>query len=179
MRAVFFGRDIRVPIATLVLGVSLFLISETASASDIRGTISSTLTITNDSQLVGNVTCSVTGAPCIAFGASGISLKLNGFSITGQADPVTACSGGQTGGEVGINVAGLRGVIIQGPGVVQRFRAHGIRITEGSSRVFVTQVTVSTNCMSGIIVTLGASDNELEGNTSVRNGNGSLPCGGI
>jgi len=104
---------------------------------------------------------------------------LNGFSITGQADPVTACSGSQVAGEVGIDIAGMRGVILQGPGIVQRFRAHGIRLAGGSSRVLVTQVTASTNCMSGLFVTTGSSDNELEANISVRNGNVANPCGGI
>jgi hypothetical protein len=37
------------------------------------------LTITENSQLVGDVTCTVTGAPCITFGAPGIALKLNGL----------------------------------------------------------------------------------------------------
>jgi hypothetical protein len=82
LRAVFCGGDIRVPTATLVLGVSL---RDGLRLGHSRH-LSSTLTIKNDSQHVGNVTCSVTGAPCIAFGASGISLKLNGFSITAQAD---------------------------------------------------------------------------------------------
>ena len=171
-------RNIRVRIATLVFGVSLVLISGTASASDIRGTISSTLTITDNSQLVGNVTCTVTGAPCIAFGAPGIALKLNGFSLTGQGDAVTGCAGGQVAGESGIVVNGLRGVVIQGPGIVQRFRFEGIQIIGGSSRVLVTMVTASTNCRSGIFVG-ASSDNDIEANTSIRNGNGSNPCGGI
>lgn len=173
-------RNIRVPITTLVLGVSLFLIAGTASATDIRGTVSSTLTIMDDSQLVGNVTCTVTGAPCIDFGASGIALRLNGFSITGQANPVTGCSGGATGGEHGIRVNGRRGAVIQGPGVVQRFRAAGVFVTAGSSRVLVTLVTASTNCTSGILVG-NSSDNEFDSNISVRNGNSAVGtnCGGI
>lgn len=172
-------RSVRAPIATLMFGVSLVLMAGTASATDISGTISSTLTITEDSQLVGNVTCTVTGAACISFGSSGVTLRLNGFSMTGQADPSTACSGGQTAGEHGILVNGLRSVVIQGPGIVQRFRAQGIILTGASSRVLVTQVTVSTNCMSGIFVTMASSDNELEANISVRNGNATAACGGI
>ena len=171
-------RNRRASIATLVSGVSLVLIAGTASASDIRGTISSTLTITDDSQLVGNVTCSVTGAPCISFGAPGISLKLNGFSMTGQGDPVTGCASTQVAGESGILVNGMRGVVIQGPGVIQRFRFEGIQILGGSSRVLVRLVTASTNCRSGIFVG-ASSDNDIEENTSIRNGNGTNPCGGI
>jgi hypothetical protein len=162
----------------MVFGASLVLMGRTASGADISGTISSTLTITEDSQLVGNVTCTVTGAPCITFAASGVTLKLNGFSITGQADPVTACSSSSTAGEHGILISGQRGVVIRGPGIVQRFRTQGIIITGGSSRVLVTQVTASTNCASGLFVS-NASDNELETNISVRNGSPTAACGGI
>ena len=108
----------------------------------------------------------------------GIALKLNGFSITGQADAVTGCAGGQVANESGILVNGMRGAVIQGPGIVQRFRMEGIQISGGSSRVLVTQVTASTNCRSGIFVN-ASSDNDIEANTSVRNGNGTSPCGGI
>jgi parallel beta-helix repeat protein len=157
----------------------LVLAAGTVFAADIKGTISSTVTITETSQLVGDVTCNVAGTACIAFGAPGIALKLNGFTITGQANALTGCAGSQVAGEHGILINGLRGAVIQGPGIVQRFRAHGIIITGASSRVLVTHVTTTTNCMAGIIVTGASSDNDLEGNTAVSNGNSSAPCGGI
>jgi parallel beta-helix repeat protein len=47
-----------------------------------------------------------------------------------------------------------------------------------SSGVTVTGITASTNCFSGIFMS-GGSDNILDGNISVRNGNLSNPCGGI
>lgn len=165
-------------LATIVFGLGALLIDTTASATDIRGTISSTLTITDDSQLVGNVTCTVTGAACISFGASGITLRLNGFSITGQADPIAACTGTSNFNEVGILLNGVRGAVIQGPGVVRQLRGAGIYLIGGSSRVRVTLVTVSTNCTSGILVG-HSTDNELEANISVRNGSNMFPCGGI
>jgi hypothetical protein len=162
-----------------VLGAAvLLLLTGTASAADIRGTISTTLVMTEDSQLVGDVTCTVTGAPCISFGASGIALKLNGFTLTGLANPVTGCSGtNNTVVESGIDVSNQRGAIIQGPGVVQRFRSSGVRLNM-STRVMVTLVTASTNCMTGIWV-IGGSDHEIVNNTLSRNGNVTLPCGGI
>jgi len=160
------------------LGVVL-LLTGTASAADIRGTISSTLVITEDSQLVGDVTCTVTGASCIMFGASGISLKLNGFTLTGRADPIRACGGAETADEDGLLVQGMVGIVVQGPGIVQRFRGMGINIRRGSRRVLVTQITASTNCMSGIFVS-ATTDSEIEGNISVRNASTtSFPCGGI
>lgn len=164
-------------VCVLLAGLAV-LLSAGAFAAEIRGTISSTLTITEDSELVGDVTCTMTGTPCITFGGSGLTLKLNGFSMTGQADAATGCNGGSTGGESGILINGQRGNIVQGPGVVQRFRAHGIQIAGGSSRILVTVVTASTNCLAGIFLT-GSSENELEGNISVRNGNATNPCGGI
>jgi hypothetical protein len=132
---------VKAPLVGLFLSVAGFLSGGIASAADIRGTISTTLTITEDSQLVGDVTCTMTGTPCIAFGASGVTLNLNNFSMTGQADPTTGCSGGQTANEVGILINGGRGNIIQGPGVVQRVRASGITISGGSSLVLVKLVT--------------------------------------
>lgn len=161
-----------------VMGAVVLLFAEAASAADIRGTISTTLVITEDSQLVGDVTCTVTGAPCISFGASGIALRLNGFTLRGLANPVTACLGSNnTTLESGIDVSNQRGVVIQGPGVVERFRSSAIRVNT-SERVLVTLVTASTNCMAGIWVIAG-SDNEIVNNTFSRNGNVTLPCGGI
>jgi hypothetical protein len=162
--------------ATVVAAV--LAVTGTASAADIRGTISTTLVITEDSQFVGDVTCTVTGAPCIAFGASGIALRLNGFTLTGLANPVTACSGSNnTTLESGIDISNQRGAVIQGPGVIQGFRSSGIRLNM-STRVLVSLVTASTNCMAGIWVIAG-SDNEIVNNTFSRNGNVTLPCGGI
>jgi hypothetical protein len=145
----------------------------------LSGTISSTLSLAGDARLVGDVTCMVpAGTPCIRITAPGVTLRLNGFSITGQVDPLLGCSGGFTVTEHGIQVSGQRAVDIRGPGVVQRFRGAGIRIDGGSTRVLVRQVTADTNCTSGIWVA-GGGDHDFEANTAVRNGNTTLPCGGI
>src|SRR5438105_2849750 len=45
---------------------------------------------------------------------------------------------------------------MQGPGIVQRFRADGIILLNTASSL-VTRVTASTNCQSGILVS-GSSD---------------------
>jgi hypothetical protein len=146
-------------------------------AADISGTVSTTLTITENSRLVSDVACTVNGAPCITFGASGLTLDLNGFSITGQGDPVTGCVGNGTAGEFGIDVNGLSNVVIRGLGLVQQFRNNGIRLNN-STGVTVSGVTASTNCFSGIIL-IGGSGHLLENNVTVRNGNPANPCGGI
>jgi hypothetical protein len=98
-------------------------------AAQISGTITTTMAITEDSQLVGDVTCTVTGAPCLDIAASNVTLDLNGFSMTGQAAPQTGCEGSSnSGAEQGIRILGQTGVTIRGPGIVQQFRVHGIVI---------------------------------------------------
>ncbi len=163
------------------LGV-LFVCAGSACATDISGTITTTLTVMDNSKLVGDVTCTVTGAPCLSIGAPNVTLDLNGFTMTGQADAQTACSGAPstfvpTALEDGIDLNAQTDVAIRGPGVIQQFRGPGIFLNN-SRRVTVTGVTTSTNCLSGILVG-GGSDNEISGNNSVANGNGTFPCGGI
>jgi hypothetical protein len=121
--------------ARFVSGSFALWICVVAAARDVRGTISSTLTITEDSQLVGDVTCALSGAPCIQINASSVTLKLNGFTITGEADPETACGGGQiteSGAISAIMVAGQTDVTIEGPGVIRRSRGFGIVIGTNS-----------------------------------------------
>jgi hypothetical protein len=157
--------------------LALFACAVTANATDISGTIGTTLTIMDNSRLVGDVTCTVTGAPCIAFGVSGLTLDLNGYSITGLGDPQTGCAGTSVGSETGILVSNLNNIVIRGLGMVQQFRNFGIQLLS-STGVTVTDVTSSTNCVSGIIVS-GGSNNLLENNVSVRNGFLGNACGGI
>src|SRR6266852_2580881 len=84
-------------------------------AAQISGTITTTMAITEDSQLVGDVTCAVTGVPCLDITASNVTLDLNGFSITGQADPQTGCAGsGASGTEHGIRILQQTGVTVRG-----------------------------------------------------------------
>src|SRR5258707_13269637 len=71
---------------------ALFVCGSRVQATDISGTISTTLTIFDDSELEGDVTCTVADAPCIAFGAPGIKVRLNGFTITVSAEPPNCCT---------------------------------------------------------------------------------------
>jgi hypothetical protein len=156
---------------------ALFACILSAYAADIGGTISSTLTIKEDSQFVDDVTCTVTGAPCVAIGAPNVTLELNGFTMTGQADPQTACNGAGTSTEIGIDVNAQTGVEIRGPGLVKQFRGFGIRLLN-STGATIAGVTVSTTCFAGIFLN-GGSDHSINNNVAVRNGNISNPCGGI
>jgi hypothetical protein len=169
----------RIALAGL-MAAPLILAAGDAEADDISGAITSTRTILTDSRLVGDVTCTVTGAPCIVFGASRIQLRLNGFTMTGQADPATACSGVITANEHGISTNGQMDAGIRGPGIVQRFRANGILVA-GTLRGKVEMVTTTTNCQSGILVNAASSQIQVEANVSVRNGSSSAgaACGGI
>jgi hypothetical protein len=149
-----------------------------ANGEDIRGVIVRTLLLSENSRLIGDVTCNVTGGPCIAFGAPNITLNLNGFTVTGQSDPATGCKGTSVGTDTGISTNAQANVGIRGPGVVQRFQADGILFI-ASVKGWVQGVTTTTNCMSGIRVNPTSSEISVEGNVAVRNGHATNPCGGI
>ena len=156
-----------------------------AQAADLSGTITNTVTIFDDSRLVGDVTCAVpltlSGAnPCIAFGTDHIKLRLNGHTITGGVTPPTGCSlPTDSNFGVGILVAGRTDVEIQGPGVIQRFERWGILLSS-SDHVTVTKITAVRNCWSAI-QTFGTSSSKFEEDILVNNAVGSngAPCGGI
>jgi parallel beta-helix repeat protein len=173
-------------LASFVLAV--FVCAGRAQATDLSGTISSTVTITEDSQLVGDVTCAVPltvpGAnPCIAFGADHVKLRLNGHTITGPVDaPIepTNCSfptDSMFG--VGILVNGRTDVKIAGPGVIQKFERWGILLLS-SDHVKVRKVTATRNCWSGM-QTIGTSESNFEESIWANNAAGShgAACGGI
>jgi hypothetical protein len=176
-----------------IIGVSLVTLSTVcttaavAHAEDIGGVILVTKVIFEDSQLVADVTCAETARPCIDFGASHITLRLNGFTITGPAQPdtpadVNSCPTVQPANADGIRISNQTHARILGPGMVQSFRRHGIFIVGAagvSTNLTIRHVTSHQNCFSGILMT-GVTDSVIEDNVSVRNaGNsGVSPCGG-
>lgn len=170
--------------ATVVAATGLFGVG-TARATDLMGPISSTVTIFDDSRLVGDVTCAVpltlNGAnPCIAFGADHIRLRLDGHTITGGVTPPTGCSlptDSKFG--VGILVAGRTDVEIKGPGVIQKFERWGILLSS-SDHVTVRKVTANRNCWSGM-QTISTSESNFTEDSWVNNAAGSngAACGGI
>jgi parallel beta-helix repeat protein len=173
------GNIRRFVLTGLVGGLLLISAGEVLHAEDISGTIVRTLILSETTRLVGDVTCRVEGAPCIAFGAPGIALYLNGFTITGLTDPVIGCNGGlRVANEFGISTNGQSNVEVIGPGVVQRFRNTGI-IFIGTIGGQVKGVTATTNCGSGIQVNAPSSGIRVEANVCVRNGSPVGQCGGI
>jgi hypothetical protein len=157
-------------VALVLLAFSaLLLCAGRTRAIEVSGTISNTVTIYEDSKLTGDVTCTVVGAPCIAFGTSNITLRLNGFTMTGRASPPNNCTSFPTPfvPEDGITTAGQSNVAILGPGLVRNFARMGILLPK-SSQVRVERVTAADNCFSGILVS-GTTDSDIARNVSVRN----------
>jgi len=166
-----------------ILILAMLLAGGTAHAVEISGVITRTLSISEDSWLTGNVTCRVEQAPCISVTASNLTIWLNGFTITGQGDPTAGCLPGGAGTNIehAISIAGQRRVEVFGPGLIQRHRGWGVVLSAGTVRTTLKDLTLSSNCISGIQLIGGASDNDLEGIVSVRNGSddSASPCGGI
>ena len=177
-------------VGLLVFAPVLAAFAASAAAEDISGTIATTRTILEDSQLVGDVTCTMTTTPCIQFGAPNITLRLNGFTVTGPANPDDSTTCNPTSGQPvsdgitnGTSAANSQpGARIIGPGMVQKFRRHGILIVGAagvSTNVTVKNVTSHHNCYSGLLTNL-MTDSTIEGVVSVRNAanSGGAPCGG-
>ena len=177
-------------VGLLVFAPVLAAFAASAAAEDISGTIATTRTILEDSQLVGDVTCTMTTTPCIQFGAPNITLRLNGFTVTGPANPDDSTTCNPTSGQPvsdgitnGTSAANSQpGARIIGPGMVQKFRRHGILIVGAagvSTNVTVKNVTSHHNCFSGLLTSL-MTDSTIEGIVSVRNAanSGGAPCGG-
>jgi len=167
---------------------ALFVCGARAQATEIGGTVSTTLTIYEDSELVSDVTCTVPltmpGAnPCISFGADHIELRLNGHTITGPLSPPTGCSL-PTDSMYGVGIAAIdrTDVKIEGPGIIRQFERWGILLGltgHPSSHVTVRKVTVYDNCWSGL-QTLSTSDSVFEENVFADDAGGSngASCGG-
>ena len=133
-------------------------------ATDISGRITSTLTITENSKLVGNVSCPFNQI-CIQFGADNIKLNLNGYTIDGG----TVCDQNITfpiyTNHLSTNKK--QGVSIEGPGMIGstgNFLSVGIVVNGNNSSV--RGVTVVNTCGSGI--SINGSGNTVKGNTLVQ-----------
>src|SRR5712692_4781711 len=169
------------PTILVILFVALFVFAGPAQATDLSGNISMTVTIFDDSKLVGDVTCTVplslAGAnPCIAFGADHIKLRLNGHTITGPVTPPTGCSlPTDSMYDVGIEAIDRTDVKIEGPGVIQHFERWGILLGltgHPSSHVTVRKVAAYRNWWSGM-QTFSTSDSNFEEDIWVDNAAGS------
>ena len=148
-------------------------------SEEVCGAIVETLVITENTRLSCNVVCTSTVGPCIQFGRDNITFSLAGYTMTGPAAPPTACSPTSGGPPAdGISTNGFDRVKIRGPGMVQRFRRHGI-FMPGTDNGIVDHVTSHYNCYSGIFLST-SHENFVNENVSVRNSSasGTAPCGG-
>ena len=82
------------------------------------------------------------------------------------------------GNETGVFTNSLSRVAVRGPGLVQRFRGDGVWVF-GSTDARVEDLTVSTNCLSGVRVAATSFGTLVQNNTAVRNGSPTASCGGI
>jgi len=171
-------RTHRLRVVMAIAAAAVLSTSRMAGAEDISGTVVRTLMLSENARLVGDVTCQVTGAPCIAFGAPNITLSLNGFAVIRQNDATTGCKGASVGTETGISTNGQSNVGVRGPGIVQRFQGDGILFL-ATVKGWVQGVTTTTNCMSGIRINPTSSAISVESNVAVRNGTATAACGGI
>jgi hypothetical protein len=166
--------------AAIALALVALFASAAVAADRVSGVITRTFVLVDNTELVGDVTCDVGSAACISFGVPDIELRLNGFTISGKADAVTGCGGAAFSAEIGITTNGSRNASIQGPGLVQRFRGHGVSVA-GSTNARVVNILTSTNCAAGIFVAATSFGTLVEGNVAVRNGSSApgFSCGGI
>ena len=169
------------PIAVALVAVSFVFATDLSAADRVSGTLTRTYMVVEDTDLTGDVACDVpANTPCFAFAAANVELRLNGFSITGRGDSVTGCGGTAAAGEAGVTTNNMANVAVRGPGSIQRFRGDGVTVA-GSRDARVEDLTLSTNCMSGVRVLASSFGTLVQGNTAVRNGSSTpgLPCGGI
>jgi hypothetical protein len=151
-----------------------------------------TVTIVKNTRLMCDTKCETTITPCYQFGAPGIKLDLNGRRVWGPAEPPSNCEATSTFAEGdGIASFGFSDVVIEGPGLVEKFRRHGIALRGIPNpppspptplrNATVKRVTSHHNCFSGIWLALNVRETLVEDVVSVRNASASdfLPCGGL
>jgi hypothetical protein len=170
-----------VQLLAAVVAAAVIFGSTLRAADEVSGLITRTYTIVEHTELTGDVVCDVApNTPCFTFGASNVQLRLNGFTITGKADQTIGCGGTLILGEHGVASGGQRNVTVQGPGLIQRFRTHGVAV-QASTDVRVQHITASTNCGAGVFIAATSFGTLVEGIVSVRNGSTGVgaSCGGI
>lgn len=151
-----------------------------AAAVELCGVIPATVVLTENTRLACDVVCTNSTGPCIQFGRDNVTLFLNSFTMTGPASPPNNCAPnpGPATPYDGVASAGFDRVAIRGPGMIQKFRRHGIFLFE-SAGARVERVTSHYNCFSGILLN-ASHGNDIVENVSVRNSSasGPAPCGG-
>jgi hypothetical protein len=140
-----------------------------------------TLILVKNTRLMCDTKCETTVTPCFQFAAPGIKLDLNGRRVSGPAEPPANCETTLTfaPGD-GIASFGISDVVIHGPGLVEKFRRHGIALT-ALMKAEVKKVTSHQNCFSGVFLAANVRETLVEEVVSVRNASASdvAACGGL
>ena len=140
-----------------------------------------TIILVKNTRLTCDTRCETTTTPCFQFAAPGIKLDLNGRKVSGPAEPPVNCETTVTfaPGD-GIASFGQNDIVIHGPGLVEKFRRHGIALT-GLMKGEVKKVTSHQNCFSGVWLAANVTETLVEEVVSVRNASASaaFPCGGL
>jgi hypothetical protein len=189
MRRIKWGLALLALGTAVLVGGALTARGETADGTQgpICGVITSTVVIVHDAWLTCDVQCQQTTGPCIAFGRPNIKFSLNGFKMTGPANEPSRnqCS---AAGEFGQEMDGIHSkfdeVQIEGPGVIQRMKRHGIGLVgtpaDAVEKSQVKKVISHMNCFSGIFM-FWTTETVVDEVVSVKNSaNGEArPCGGV
>jgi hypothetical protein len=140
-----------------------------------------TVIIVKSTRLMCDTKCETTVSPCFQFGAPGIKLDLNSRRVWGPAEPPANCEATSSflPGD-GIASFGHNDIVIHGPGLVEKFRRHGIALT-GLMKAEVKKITSHQNCFSGVWLSINVRETLVEEVVSVRNASASslFPCGGL
>jgi hypothetical protein len=150
-----------------------------------------TIILVKNTRLMCDTECATATVPCFQFGAPGIKLDLNGRRVSGPAERMGCLTPTEFLPGDGIASVGHGDIVIEGPGLVERFRRHGIALTGIPNpppspptplrRATVKRVTSHHNCFSGIWLAMNVRESLVEDVVSVRNAGASdiLPCGGL
>jgi hypothetical protein len=141
-----------------------------------------TVTIVKNTRLMCDTKCETSVTPCYQFGAPGIKLDLNGRRVWGPAEPPSNCtSTADFASQPADGIANFAhsDVVIEGPGLVEKFKRHGIALL-GVRKNTVKKLVSHQSCFSGVWLA-GVTESLAEEVVSVRNASGSstFPCGGL
>jgi parallel beta-helix repeat protein len=138
--------------------------SQSLGLASSNGVVSCGQIVTEDVTLTSDLNCG-SGDGLIA-GASGITINLNGYKITGSEDAGLQATSMDYDGSSGIVVANVDDVVISGLGEISDFdRGVTLMGSEGSQ---ITDVQLANNGI-GVLMS-GASGSELSRNTITNNG---------
>jgi hypothetical protein len=153
------------------------------------GVIPTTLTIVENTRLTCDVQClQLDNGPCINFGRPNIKFDLNRFTMTGPANSPPRANCVTATEFPTFEADGIQSkfdeVVIEGPGLVQGMRRHGIGLLGGPAdaveKVVVKKLVSHQNCFSGVFMGF-VNNTHVEEVVSARNSANSeaRPCGGI